>query len=161
MTKKVDHRERGSSRERADSTARACHLPARDLDLMTQHENLDVLGPVAAQALAHQPQTKDQVPERQEHARRPASPAAQNRTPEARTGFPNGTGPEVQGGTAAAVTYWLDVNPRMSLSEIETEIGKSERTVRRNLPQAIGRPTKAHWRSTIAAEALCGGSVGT
>ncbi|SCL20367.1 Protein of unknown function [Micromonospora pallida] len=41
--------------------------------------------------------------------------------------------------TVAAVAYWLNVDPRMRLDEIARRIGRSERTVRRNLPPGFRR----------------------
>ncbi|MFV2021716.1 hypothetical protein [Micromonospora sp. LOL_023] len=53
----------------------------------------------------------------------------------------DGEPPEVPGETAAAVAYWLDVDPRMGYDEIARRIGRTERTVRRNLPPGFRRPS--------------------
>jgi hypothetical protein len=47
---------------------------------------------------------------------------------------------EVPGETAAAVAYWLGVDPHMEIAEIAAKIGRTERTVRRNLPPGFQRP---------------------
>ncbi|MBQ1052737.1 hypothetical protein KBX50_30315 [Micromonospora sp. C51] len=41
--------------------------------------------------------------------------------------------------TAAAVAYWLDLDPQMGYDEIARRIGRTERTVRRNLPPGFRR----------------------
>jgi hypothetical protein len=45
--------------------------------------------------------------------------------------------------TAAAVAYWLSKNPLMEFAAIAERIGRSERTVRRNLPPGFQRPPTA------------------
>ncbi|MEV5692023.1 hypothetical protein [Micromonospora globbae] len=50
-----------------------------------------------------------------------------------------GQAPEVPGETAAAVAYWLKVDPTMGYDEIAKRIGRTERTVRRNLPPGFRR----------------------
>ncbi|MFY1700218.1 hypothetical protein ACN28G_00395 [Micromonospora sp. WMMA1923] len=50
------------------------------------------------------------------------------------------------GGTAAAVAYWLAVDPTMPYQEIARRVGRTERTVRRNLPAGFRRPG-VHTRS--------------
>ncbi|WP_406106270.1 hypothetical protein [Micromonospora globbae] len=52
-----------------------------------------------------------------------------------------GDTPAVPGETAAAVAYWLGVDPNMGYDEIAQRIGRSARTVRRNLPPGFRRPT--------------------
>jgi hypothetical protein len=47
---------------------------------------------------------------------------------------------EVPKETAAAVAYWLSRNPLMEFAAIAERIGRSERTVRRNLPPGFQRP---------------------
>ncbi|MFI7492947.1 hypothetical protein ACIBXA_31700 [Micromonospora echinaurantiaca] len=49
--------------------------------------------------------------------------------------------PEVPDGTAEAVAYWLSVDPNMRYDEIAQRIGRTERTVCRNLPPGFRRPT--------------------
>jgi hypothetical protein len=77
VTKNVAQRWRGSSRDRA---ARHCavggfevqtaDLTAEHRDLVAEHENFHVLGPIAAHALGHQLQdlAEHHVPERKDHA---------------------------------------------------------------------------------------------
>ncbi|MFI7208070.1 hypothetical protein [Micromonospora aurantiaca (nom. illeg.)] len=50
-----------------------------------------------------------------------------------------GEAPGVPGETAAAVAYWLNVDPTMGYDEIAKRIGRTERTVRRNLPPGFRR----------------------
>jgi hypothetical protein len=79
VTKKLAHRGWGSNRDNADSTARSAGsrsgrltLPTQDRNLMTQDKNLDLFGPLAAQTEQDQLHdlTQEQVPTRQDHARR-------------------------------------------------------------------------------------------
>jgi hypothetical protein len=42
--------------------------------------------------------------------------------------------------TAGAVAYWLGIDPHMNFAEIAAKIGRTERTVRRNLPPGFERP---------------------
>ncbi len=55
--------------------------------------------------------------------------------------------PQMPGETAAAVAYWLDADPNMGYDEIARRIGRTERTVRRNLPPGFHRPRRARGRT--------------
>ncbi|MGC4808734.1 hypothetical protein [Micromonospora sp. DT233] len=54
---------------------------------------------------------------------------------------------EIPDGTAAAVAYLLGVDPQMGYDEIAKRIGRTERTVRRNLPSGFRRPRRARPKS--------------
>ncbi|WBB48447.1 hypothetical protein O3597_25755 [Verrucosispora sp. WMMA2044] len=45
----------------------------------------------------------------------------------------------VPGATAAAVAYWLNLDPQLGYDEIARRVGRTERTVRRNLPPGFRR----------------------
>ncbi|WP_416901341.1 hypothetical protein [Micromonospora echinospora] len=44
--------------------------------------------------------------------------------------------------TAAAVAYWLGIDPHMGYDDIARRIGRTERTVRRNVPPGFRRPSR-------------------
>ncbi|WP_428962257.1 hypothetical protein [Micromonospora fluostatini] len=48
----------------------------------------------------------------------------------------------IPGETAAAVAYWLGLDETLSYKEIARRIGRTERTVRRNLPPGFHRPNR-------------------
>ncbi|MFB9544977.1 hypothetical protein [Micromonospora sagamiensis] len=48
---------------------------------------------------------------------------------------------EIPTETAAAVAYWLGIDPHMGYDDIARRIGRTERTVRRNLPPGFRRST--------------------
>ncbi|WBB93411.1 hypothetical protein [Verrucosispora sp. WMMC514] len=99
---------------------------------------------------AHAPENPDLEQAQQSHLGLDGLASTDHSPPTARGSSTDGagktSGPGIHekssqspGATAAAVAYWLGLDPQMAYDEIARRIGRTERTVRRNLPPGFRR----------------------
>lgn len=127
-------------------------------DEQTEHPPPDVPAPPVPvadpPATPHVQEEPEPVPPAPQPAPGGAAPPTEQSPPESAGDSANGkpvaepgpeprTEAEIPSETAAAVAYWLSQDPHLDFDVIARNIGRSARTVRRNLPPGFQRPPLA------------------